>query len=93
MKTIQRTVDIYEQGDVLEILSFPTYSSSRKKMVADSSRVLVTNTEIAKNGNPSYWVLTDTKKHIRVSSEDLSECKYITNVDLSVLFGGAEGLK
>lgn len=90
MKTVHKQIEIYDPGDVLELLSFPTYSSSRKKMVADAKRVIVTNVEVAGNGNPSYWVLTDTKKHIRVSSGDLSDCKYITTIDLSALFGNEE---
>lgn len=85
MKTVQKMVNVYDVGDVLDIENMVVKNLARSKIVESAKRIVILHCKEKINGEMSYRVLTDDCKNVHVSEQEISDAKYVGTIDLSLL--------
>lgn len=89
-KTVQKTVNVYDVGDILDIENIEIRNYKREEIIGSAKRVIVISRKEKINGDFSYGAITDSCKHIVLKAQEVEYAKYIGAIDLSLLFGSNE---
>ena len=86
MKTEKIEVNVYEPGDILEIIVNNIRLDYKKERIKNPIvRILIIKTNMNK-GNISYDAVFGQGTIMKLHNDELSGCKYICSVDLTELY-------
>lgn len=87
MRTEKFEINVYEPGDILEIIVDNIWLTNKKKRIKDPIvRILIIKTNMNKE-NISYTAVIGQETTIMtLHNDDLSGCKFICSVDITELF-------